>query len=309
MALDKWTKAASGSTGVEQVRNSLTTYAELPDSQGFTVNGDDAFGQASYLVSWFAASAFVDDLVGYSAINPDNSIHRELPHEHVYFFNFYATSAELRPLGVASIDAVGDYVGDVARVNVTYRPLAFRVLPDNKIAGDETKRYVERMSMPVVEYLSLQGNMQFVSRTTNKAINSPQGKIISKREIRMRWVDVPAKNNDPFHLPNEAAVAALHGKVNEFPFDDYPAGTLLFKSVEPKLVKPKLQTGTYSWDITFVFDHMDNGVIAAFQENAGHNFIYDVINGRWDLITHSGANLNGNRIYEQGNFQTLFEIA
>jgi hypothetical protein len=255
-------------------------------------------------------------LLGYSYINNSNGISRVLPDEHPELDLFYAYKASADGKGVLG-DTDSDSISwTVAYVNTDYAPVPYNVLEDSAINSEED-RYVERQMTISANFLTLQGTMKFVTDSSHSVIQNPPNKFTCALNLQYTWHWVPADmsgTNTAFIPPIIGQVNACLGQVNSLVFDpdclNAPVGTVLFLGMEPKLITPKLSSietsGQYYWEIVYHFLYMNNGT-AADGNTAGHNYIYHVTSGVWDLVTTDGTS-GGNTIYQKTDLNQLFVL-
>jgi hypothetical protein len=64
------------------------------------------------------------------------------------------------------------------------------------------------------------------------------------------------------------------------------------------------------WDLQYKTLIRDNGdvTIGGVTERAGHNYIFDTVAGRYDLVTTDGTT-SGKRIYETAELNDLFTVS
>lgn len=279
------------------------------------------------------AYAFVDAVLGYSLLmsNAPNGykIQRELPDQHPIVTTFYASEvASVEPLGTPSQDTSKGNLGTfpIAKVTAIYRPTDYAVLADDAIGtitvGDATipnelERYVSvNRSYQQTEFLTVNGMLKFVE--SGRVINAPPGMVVGAYIETLKWVEVPAKTDDPFTPPNDTSLTACVGKVNTLEFNGHPAGTVLMLPPETKMVTPKLSasvlfTSSYIWEISMPFLIKDFGVNPNYEEEMGHFYLYDIVgpepskNPGWDLVTTDGT-ITGNRLYQAADLNKVWHI-
>ena len=299
MALDTWVLVDSGTPTENMVTGQYKEYRESGKENYSTGNSGAV---RVFLVAWDVRADFLDDCLGYSYLDGELEIHRILPDPHPEIENFYASEASVEGLGVLGTSEAGSIQWTTAKITVPYRPLPYAVETDAD-TDTELDRYVQRMYAFNADYLTINGVMKFA--TSGKVLSNPPGRITGTQELTYLWHEVPGKSDDPFSPPNIDTVDSCYGKVNSSSFDDYPAGTMLFLGCDPQMVTPRLASDNFYWNISLKFLHRDNG-IGADGGQAGHNYIYDVANARWDKLVDNATGTH--TIYETADLNTLFTI-
>lgn len=306
-------------------------YAEFEDSETEEINEDNSTCTKIYLVDWTQRTYFLDDLLGYQSASgitingAGQSIARSLPANHPEFPSFFAVAAKIDHLGPALIDANANPLFILAKITATFQPVTYAVSPDDGSQTNELYRFCERTYAYTSEYLTLQGQMHFVSRAVNDTLDTTPGMAVGQSEKVITWLWVPTSiAANPFEPPNQTKINQLLGNVNSVAFDGHPAGTVLFHGWEPLMVKPRLRprnnaaTGDRYWKITTHFIIKDFGAVtsadvatgtdaALLGLEKGINFIYDTVNKRWDLVTDDGT-AAGNPIYTSDDLNNIFVV-
>jgi hypothetical protein len=254
--------------------------------------------------------SFLDSLLGWSYLDGANAIHRILPDEHPDIANFFACDASVQGRGELDHNDNNAIDWTIAEVTANYKPVPYDVKSDNEITT-ELDRYVTRIYSFSADYLTIQGNMKWVSRSpAGQALSSQPGKTTGTMSMQYVWHEVPGKASNPYVVPNFNAIISCLGRVNSVPFDpngaDCPAGTVLFIGVDPKMQTPKLTDEVFYWEITLSFLYRNNGP-GIGGETAGHNYIFDAANNRWDKVTADGT-AGGTPIYGSADLNSLFTI-
>lgn len=282
-------------------------YMELRDSGKESYAPGSSTVNRVLMVRWDRRPRFLDDLIGWSYLQ-GTTIHRIIPDEHPQISNFFAIDAQVEGLGVLGKEDHNAISWTNAKVTATYKPVDYAIKADNEI-GYELERYVTRAYGFSADYLTINGQMKFVTNP-GTVLSNPPGKVTGAMQLNYTWHEVPAKDANPFQPPNIKAIQNCLGKVNSVPFDtnagNYPAGTVLFVGVDPKMTTPKLSGDVYYWEITFNFLVRNNGA-GIGGETAGHQYIYRVDLGIWDLVTADGT-FGGPRIYQTADLNSLFTI-
>jgi hypothetical protein len=264
---------------------------------------------------------FLNELLGYSALDGDNNIMRTLPDLHPEITNFFANDATVDGVGPVGQSDAGSVSFTLAKVTTNYKPRPYDLLTDDEVSGfdvtgdnPEFHRYLTRKYSFNIDYLSVNGSMMFVTATgspsTKRTIPNPPGKAVGTMGLQYVWTEVPAITSNQFSPPNLTAVKSCLGKVNSEVFDaggfNAPAGTILFVGIDPQMVMPKLNGDTFYWEITFSFLFRDNGYNSTYSEEQGHNYLFRPELG-WDLVTVDGTS-GGDKIYQTTNLNTLLKI-
>lgn len=308
MSLDTWTFAPSGSfTDVIPIGD--YTYRESVDSYTGTL-GDNPQAVRKFFVDWDMKSLFIDDLLGWS-VQSGSGLQRVLPDEHPDYSYFFATDCSVKPLGVPNTSGTRSSKWDVAEITVTYKPLPYAVRADKDITT-ELDRFVSRETQGSAEYLT-------ANNTGVKWVKDQQSLQFSPGIAQpnlvqvMTWHSVPARidpadYNSEFKIPNESLVLPLMGCTNDATFDGRAPGTVLLENIGSRMVMPKLDNGYYMWDIIYSFRIRDYGPsLDEPGQRAGVNYIYDLRDSTYSLITTDGT-LTGGRIYPSANFGLLFQL-
>lgn len=283
----------------------------------------------TYICEYFHVERFIDTVLGKtvtggatgivrSAATPDfDPANGSLPQEHPFFYNFYANSAEVVPLGKSDNNVVVEGpVWNKAMVTVVFRPPPYMVLADDETSGDipEMSRFTSVTVEPSVESLSSANFFYFVQ--TGNLLDSTQGKLVNLTKYNVTWHQIPITPGDFINPPNINSIKDCWGKVNDADFMEYGAGTVLLMSASWKLVMPQTASqNNYYWDITFVFGVRDQGDSEVpgvdIGTRIGWNYVFDASNpagtGGWDLVTTDGL-VTGGKLYQEEDFSALFTI-
>jgi hypothetical protein len=296
-------------------------YTELRSSGKEQYSDGGSTANRVFELNWSERTDFIDDLLGYSYIGSDGtSVKRVLPDEHPQVENFFAVDATIEGKGVLDQDDDGILSWTHAVVTANYKPCDYLLRPDGN--GTEQDRYTSRDSNIAGEYLTVQNGLRFV--TSKRVLAAAPGRLTTTQEITMTWRDVPALASSPFIWPNIKAINSCIGRINSTNFDpggyNFPPGTVLFIGLTPKFKLPKIggsvganQNGLYMWDLAMKFLYRFNGVwmggsSGGMDSNIGHNFIFDITTGMWDLVTTDG-NVTGQRIYPEAvDLNTLWTV-
>lgn len=312
MALDQWTKSCDTYDSVQYL--SAHTYAEYVTSGRFVFQYGQSVATRVFLVLWDDLFSFCDDILGYAYRGNDDEIIRVLPEKHPRFL-FYATDvSSVEGMAINGTDSNDVAKFRLAKVTVNFRPLPYPVKSDEDI-DYEYQRYVEIQKGYQLNFQTIQGRMQWVSRTnaSEKVIDVQPTIQLPRQELTMIWHDVPAKE-DPFVCPTEDAITSCNGKVNSTMFmGRYYPDTILFFGAEPELITPRLSDDVYYWRIRYKFSYVDNGEGLDYntlpgineQEHAGHNYQFDPKNNRFDKLTHDG-NSTGRPTYQSTDLNILW---
>jgi hypothetical protein len=360
MALDGWTFTTS-TTGPCYGAN---TYTEAEDSGSGSLSDENSHVEIVYQVDDNQLVPFCDAVLGYTVYDGGGSfaLERTLPQQHPQFANFYAHAAAWKRIGApTNVDwngtpNVGQWV--ISKITTDFRPPGYDVLSDSQIGTitingvqypNELARYVSRTYNYVMEYLSVRGLMKFYNWNGSDNLpvpldDAPGGATIYL-EKEMTWYQIPAYTGiggtTDFTPPNQATVMALAGQTNATTFDGHPPGTVVLAGYLPKLVRPHVSTGAYTWNLTYRFLVRNNGTAAGpcsgtppgsnscgpcvqlkttppiytnscaggpDGEAMGVNYIYNTYLSRWNLITTDGTGAGG-RIYAAGELNNLFVIS
>lgn len=313
-------------------------YTEYEESGDFNISADDSTATKIYQVDDQYRLDFVDDLYGYTTFSNEAAgkynLVRVLPEQHDEFKNFYCSAVSGKRYsvtGTTTNNGVTLGTWKMSRIHATFRPTGYDVLSDAQIGSitytnpidnqsytspNELNRFCTRTYHYVIQQLTVQGLMQFCQRTDNKALDTAPGNMIVYLEKEITWHQVPARQvgYSVYEPPNQATVQMLGGCLNSAAFDGHNIGTVVLVGYQPVLRKPNLDTGLYTWDITYRFLVMDHGQKTItdskgnnYTGNIGPDWIYDTLFKRWDLVTSDGT-VNGNAIYPTADLNALFAI-
>jgi hypothetical protein len=252
-------------------------YWEVQGSGPLRVRKDSIEATKIYRVRWsdpdnFDYLHFIDDIVGFTTINTDGTLHREPPESHPSINFIYAQEAEVLTKGAGRINQFIDDSIDYpyAFVQVTYRALPYKVfadefVPANDYGGqlngrpNEVCRYVSRNPTFAAQFLSTGfGTLQFASGGLQQP-TQPPALNVPEFEYTITWHEVPGNSplNDPTtfdSIPNITIIENATGCVNYFPFDGWEQGTLLFLGLDQSKTRCTLvSTDTANWEIVYKF--------------------------------------------------------
>lgn len=339
-----WTLLASDDIGPPYGNQKYTEYEESGD---FTVSADNASVTKIYQVDHAYRLNFANYLYGFSTYaneaGGNYAINRILPEQHDEWINYYCRDMNGKtyaPTGTTVVGGVTLGTWKMSRVTAVFAPRNFAVLADGAIGSitytnpvdgnsytspNELNRYCTRAYHYVLQQLTTQGLMQFISRwkvvdgvnkQVNPALDTAPGQMIVYLEKEITWYQVPARQvgYNMFEPPNRTTVERLGGCINSTTFDGHNPGTVVFVGYQPTLRMPNLSTGLYTWDITYRFLVQDHGqqTITDYQGNnytgyVGPDWIYDTLYNRWDLISSDGT-VNGYPLYPTKDLNALFAL-
>lgn len=305
--LDNWTYVE---TSKQSDQLGDLEFQELAAPNAGTYTPNNSAEPRVFIVKWSSRRAFLEDLLGWAFRKNGGGISRVLPDPHPITANFWAYSAKVEGVGTAGWQE-GDYPTDkpgkiiawtCAKIHAEYRPLPYAVKADANVTS-ELQRFVSRGTQSASDYMTTStGGMKFLQ--SKILLAQPPGRIIGNRTVTYTWHWVPAAPSDPFVVPNEATFDSLIGKVNSTTFDGKPPGTVLFLGYDPRLTLPLISDNTYYWEIELQTLQRDYGLVAATGEHAGHNYLFDQANGRWDKVLST----TGQTLYEAADLNNLFVI-
>lgn len=287
----------------------------------FSVNASEVM--RVFFVRYDERFSFISDLLGYATLSFNDdvySISRVLPEPYPSNELFFAYDAQVDPLGPGVLDTESNLpegTWTLAKVTAKYKPVPYHVLPDNQV-DSEIERFVSRTYQVQTEFISIQGQMKFVQ--TQRALGRPPGRYVTKILKSMTFHGVPAKTDNPYSPPTFSNIVACAGRLNDAFFDvtvdNHPPGTCLFLAPECKLIMPRLDQATLTWDITYQFQIFDQGSTDLYTTDVnendhyiGQNWVLDQANNRYDIITSNGNRFTGTRIYEEADLSSLFVIS
>lgn len=301
-------------------------------SGGGTFAKDSSQATMTYICEYYFIERFIDVVMGKtvkngsslsrSASTPDfDSGQGSLPEEHPYYYNFYASSAEVEPLGTSEQDPTIGPLWNKAKVTVVFRPPTFLVLGDSGNWTYESERFVTKTTEGQSEFLTKNGYFYWVGRTNGGQpvpLDIQPGQQVPGMRLAYTWHQIPVVpdangNPDLGKVPNLDTIQFLLGNVNLVEFDGYPPGTVVFSAWSPKLVCPQAATASgYYWDITYTFGVRDYGPSLTpvyTDEHAGWNYAYDsaVLPGVWRLYTSNGTE-TGETMYGYQDLNELFAV-
>lgn len=340
-----------------------------PSKASFQVDGGSA--SMDFIIDREKLGSMVSEILGsvYKAGDGTGRLVRKLPAAHPYYDWLYATRINniegLQPYGRElgetyqrdnSLNYIYDFVTyQKYRVQVQFEPRPYLMLNDENLKGMskvkkwyynlnnafvnftdpyEWLRYVDIECEPSAEFLtSPQGQFFFktsdASAPNNMPVTNQNGGgvniLIVKRKIKMTWFFVP------YEIVFAENVTSGLGKVNQYPFYGFPAGSLLLEGTEVKrypppeqIIKPDpLGTGPVAQklcDITFVFSCLTQGnndlstkipASTPFKISYGHNLLpragelkYHYAETKYDL----NPALSGRPVYESYPMERLFRL-
>lgn len=294
------------------------------DSGTGTISRDASQGTFVYLVEDKYLSRFLDVVLG-KTVKVGSALRRSaasavfdgtqgsLPEPHPDWDNFYAASASIERMGVPDQKDSGT-VWKKAKVTVVFKPLDYNVIGDG-IVADEFSRFVTKEAEGQADFqTSSATQFRFVTDPNHRLLQFTPGMIVPAARFTYTWRQIPvALRTDGYPnltvIPNYFTVQGLVGKVNSVAFDGFPPGTLLFSNWKQKLVLPQVANqGSYYWDIQYQFGARDYGTSSVEGGyNIGWNYVWDVTNARWDLVTDNGTS-GGKKLYGYADLSPLFAI-
>lgn len=307
---------------VSELTNGLTYTEDKNSGKTMGIKEDESSYERCYIMrngpNNIILQQFLDDVVGFSTWNPGGgagitSLNRILPDRDSIRRNFYAQNARTESLDRAgkSANVYPVPVHEYTRVFVWYAPADYVIASDAAIVDGsglprEYKRFVRWHEDTKDEVITLSGHFRF--RTSGRTLSHPPGKMHFTKLLKLEWLKVPHYHTDnPFKNPVEVNDLANRGKLNGSTFLGYRKGTMLYMGCQKKMVTPALANDSYYFNLTFNFAVKDNGTWTDQDLSThaiGHNWLFDVSTGEWDLMRHEPS---GNRIYlEDGDFNSLF---
>lgn len=299
-----------------------------PSKASFTTGGGAA--SVDYIIPVASLGEYIQNILGSVEKAGDGSLKRKLPAAHPYYDWLYATQISniegITPNGLADASnyqrIVQTHFKDVAiykyyKLTVNFEPRPYLIIDDAalaayreqkphyyNIANDFTNyidckewyRFVEISVEPGAELLTTAvNNFVFKTQSTNAPHEAPitnqngggVGITISKPTVKLTWYFVP------YEVVFSQNIQDAQGKVNQYSFFNFPAGSLLFKGVEVNKYSPPYQAiaqsplftrpeSTRLCDITFTFQlftpspndvSSDIPTRSGFRVAYGHNLI------------------------------------
>lgn len=298
-----------------------------PSKSNFAVGGGSA--SMDFIVPRSGMGRLIQQILGTAEITAQGSLKRELPAAHPYYDWLYAT--RISNIEGVTLDGLADaaqyqriiqtHFKDLAiyenyKVTVEFEPRPYIIMPDDQVqafwqvnvpnyynvANDftnftdcaEYRRFVEISIEPNAEFLSTAVN-SFQYKDSDAAINNAQinatngsgiNIIVVKPTVKLTWYFVP------YSMVFSSNITDALGKVNQYQFYGYPAGSLLFKGMEINKYSPPYQTvaqgqfaspeTTRMCDITFVFElfkqssnDISAGIpaVSGYKVAFGHNLV------------------------------------
>lgn len=301
-----------------------------------TFGKDSSQATITYMVEYSAVERFIDTVLGKTVLGGETGLTRSalttdfdsangsLPEEHPYFYNFYAASAEVTPVGTSEQTDFGP-TWNKARVAVVFRPPPYVVATDAAVSAldiPELGRFVSTTTEASTEFLTSANYFRFVSVPPDanpKLLDSTQGQLVSLIKYSVTWHQIPTAAGgvgpDLTNPPNIDAIRACYGRLNDETTDTflgYGPGCVLLLSAAWKLVLPQtaLQSNYY-WDITYTFgirDFGDSDVEDGYRR--GWNYVYDATStadNKWRLVSTDGT-VDGGLIYQYTDLTQLFTL-
>ncbi len=268
-----------------------------PSTANFSIGGGAA--SMDFIIPRSGMGRVIQQILGSAEITAQGSLKRELPAAHPYYDWLYASkisSIEGISLdGLATADQyqriIQTHFKDLAiyenyKVTVEFEPRPYILIPDDILKGSwianvpnyyniandfttfldcaEYQRFVEISIEPSAEFLTTAVN-SFIYKggdAEGRMINTTNGSgvnvIICKPTVKLTWYFVP------YRMVFSRNIQDALGKVNQYQFYGYPAGSLLFQGIEVNKYSPPYQTigqgqgaapeTTRMCDITFVFE-------------------------------------------------------
>lgn len=247
--------------------------------------------------------------------DPDNG---STPQEHDFFWNFFAFSAEVNPLGKPTQTDFGASWKKAA-ITVVFRPPTYNIIPDFGEWDDEFERYTTKVPEGTAEFQTTLGFFSFVDDANplnRRVLDINPAQTVAAQRLSYTWHQIPVKmtangNPDLGVVPNIATILPLLGSTNDVAFDTYEPGTVMFTTWSAKLVLPQCATNNgYYWDITYVFGVRDYGeslTPMVADEHIGWNYAFDPLSNLWRLYTTDGTT-SGRPQYPYADLNDLFAV-
>lgn len=292
-----------------------------------------------YITEYYYVERFIDVVLGKTVVGSGGFLKRSAasptfdgsqgstPEEHPYFYNYFASSATVEPLGKPS-NLVGQDSPNWPKVKITvvFRPVDYNIVTDSSYGSPgyyELNRFVTKQTTGNVEFQTVNGFFSFVNTPEPKLpLDIQPAMTVPATRLVYTWHQVPTTTRtagtatvpDLGKVPNYDTVQSCLGYVNLYTFDGYPPGTVLFSSWEPSLVMPQTATeSNYYWNISYTFAVRDYGDAASegipykvAGEHIGWNYAFSPYSGFWDLYTSDGYT-TGYTMYDYIDFTNLFK--
>lgn len=312
-----WTLVADGSKSADNLGS--TQYIEMKGSGSGSSNPNEGSRTRIYSTNYDVFTTFMNDLLGYHTISSSNTINRVLPDADSRFVNYYAQEVSYDGYGKLSAQVNPNDQPQYSSTKLTavYRPVDYAIKADSEITT-ELDRYVSRYFGFEGDYETVEGNMKLVGSGSPPVITAQQpGVRLMSQDLTYVWHWVPSKPTNPFLVPNLAAVNSCFGCINSTPFDvnngNYPAGTILFAGIDPKIVTPRVTAGNqavnYYWEISLKFQYRNIGsIVLPDMTTARIGWNYKLYGGKWYLQTWDGTQ-GGQTLYNQADLNTLFTLS
>jgi len=298
-----------------------------PSKSSFSVGGGAA--SIDFIVPRSGMGRLIQQTLGSSEITAQGSLRRELPAAHPYYDWLYAT--KISNIEGVSLDGMADaaqyqriiqtHFKDLAiyenyKVTVEFEPRPYIIMTDEQVRAlwqenvpnyynvansftnftdcAEYRRFVEISIEPNAEFLTTAVNSfkykdsdttidgQWINGTNGSGVNI----VVVKPVVKLTWYFVP------YLMVFSQNITDALGKVNQYQFYGYQAGSLLFKGMEINKYSPPFQTvaqgqfaspeTTRMCDITFVFElfqqstnDLSSGipVVSGYKVAYGHNLV------------------------------------
>lgn len=304
-------------------------YKILHDGTGTgTFAPDSSQAAIAYICEYYYHEKFIDVVIGKtvkvgsqlrrSASAPSfDDLNGSIPEEHPYYFNFFASSVSVEPLGKSSQDPFIGPLWPKAKITVVFRPPTYNVIPDDEYAGStEIDRFVTRQYDGQAEFQTSMGFFKFVPG--GRVLDITPGQTVSATKYLYTWHQIPVLTRpdgrpDLGTPPVVGVVDSLVGSVNEVEFDGYPPGTCLFIAPGPmKLVLPQVATqDNYYWNLSYVIgirNYGSSSTPVVPGEHRGWNYAYDPLASQWKLFTTDGTT-TGATLYPYADLNDLFVVS
>jgi hypothetical protein len=275
----------------------------------------------------------VPEILGYSkrlVVPPFTPmISRQIPIAHRQFPWLYAVSID----SVQGIKFIGKSKANMAkyeraRLTIGFTTLPFSVLNDGMLAlvaaGDESQRYVTKLTKPTVDYISVErGMFRFAEGPANnpayKQFQLGTGRLTTKVDLEWIWHEVP---DDCLFSATGLASNILDcvGTVNQNAIWGYPAGTLLCLPptftpvtlpVAPNLMGYPGFTPPRAWNVSLMFKYWDPP-LGAGATTRGHRtamYVNDMLFYaiKSVLLNQAEGAPLGNYLFEATDFSNIFK--
>lgn len=313
-----------------QIRSASTANLPWNSNQYCILNNTSGSGTFSkdgsqttlvYLCEYDYHEQFLDVVIGKtvisggdmlrSASNPSfSSINGSLPEPHPRYYNFYAASADVQPMGVPGMDSIDDSpYWNKAKVTVVFRAPDYNIISDDDYeaptTGSEINRFTTKITTSSTDLQTVNGAFKFVSSPDKLPLDFNPSFTVAQRHIQYIWRQIPVATRsddqpDLGYPPNIDLIECLEGRLNSLTFDGNPPGTVLFANAEWKLIFPQTaDEDAYYWDITYNMVLRNYGPTGGAGqppsyvtgEYIGHNYAWNgyLSTPFWDLYTNDGT--------------------